>query len=438
MLLLPKLLLVTSLSCLVVAMSWTEARAAFAIARVALTGDTAPDDHGVFTGFQFPSLEGGMVAFVANFNDGMEFGSGVFKGSFPGGLVLLVETGDPIPLSPEEFLGFCSTPSIEAGVVAFCADDTTQPFRLEGIYEAGGVGPLVRIVVDESTAQPGSLDNFSGFGAPSRDGGALAFAGVGSTGLRGVYRTGGGGVVTIADANTTVPGTSGTFLGSSLAEPSLDSGMVAFTGTENTLPMVARRGIYLDDGVSPGLSVVADSTDAAPGSGQTFQAFSSPSLSGGTVAFQAAAGGLPAVYVGDADLLEVVADTMTAIPGGDGLFTGFGGKVSHDLGQVAFLGFGDAGQEGVYVDRGDGPEKVVALGDLLDGRTVEGVDFRSEGLSGDKLTFRADFEDGAEGIYLVRLPESGALLGSIASLAAIGLWARLRGVRNILSRDRRV
>jgi len=423
--LLRKFLFVGSLACLCVGIPWAEADAVSAITRVALTGGTAPDGNGVFNGFQFPSVDGGVVAFVAGF-DGMNSGGGVLKGFSPGSLDLLVKIGDPIPFSAELFLRFCSTPSIEAGVVAFCADDTTLPFRLEGLYEAGGLGPLVRTIVDESTSQPGSPGTFSGFGKPSLDGGSLAFAAVGSTGLRGVYWTGGGGIEIIADANTTVPGTSGKFLGSSLAVPSLDAGMVAFIGTENTLPALARRGIYLDDGVSPGLSVIVDSTAAAPGSGQIFQAFSTPSLSGGAVAFQAVAGGLSAVYVGDAALLEVVADTTTAIPGGNGLFIAFSDKLSHDLGHVAFRGFGGSGQEGVYVDRGTGPEKVVARGDLLDGRTVAAVDFRSEGLSGDHLTFRADFEDGAQGIYLVYLPEPGALLGSVVALAAIGLCTRLR------------
>ena len=60
---------------------------------------------------------------------------------------------------------------------------------------------------------------------------------------------------------------------------------------------------------------------------------------------------------------------------------------------------------------------------------VAGVAFRSEGLSGDQLTFRADFEDGAQGIYLVSLPEPGAALSGVAALLTIGLCANRRGAR---------
>lgn len=60
----------------------------------------------------------------------------------------------------------------------------------------------------------------------------------------------------------------------------------------------------------------------------------------------------------DAASLKIVADTAMAIPGGVGLFTGFNDKLSHDMGRVAFQGFGSSDQEGIYVDRGNGLEKL--------------------------------------------------------------------------------
>ena len=69
---------------------------------------------------------------------------------------------------------------------------------------------------------------------------------------------------------------------------------------------------------------------------------------------------------------------------------------------------------------------MAAVGDELDGRTISGVDMRTEGLSEVALTFRADFDDGAKGIYLVTLPEPSVLLGSLTGFATLLALARRR------------
>ena len=347
-----KLLLAFTLHCLALGVPSTQASAAIEISRIALTGEATPGSNIVFRSFQFPSVDVSVVAFVASFEDDPGFSAGLFKGSSPATVELLVEVGDPIPFSSENFLVFCAVPSIDDGVVAFCADDTTTPFHEDGIFEVDVFG-TVRTIVDESTIVPGTAGEFSGFGKPSLNGGAIAFNGVDGSSLYGMYLELDDEIFTIADGSTPVPGVSGTFLGTTLSPPSLDAGMIAFTGREDTFfPWLARSGVYIDDGISASLIVVADSTDTAPGSGDTFQGFSTPSLSNGAVAFGALAGGLPVLILGDASGLELIADTSTVIPGGTGPFIGFGDKPSHRAGQVAFRGFGGSGQEGIYIHRG--------------------------------------------------------------------------------------
>src|SRR4029079_5529191 len=93
-----------------------------------------------------------------------------------------------------------------------------------------------------------------------------------------------------------------------------------------------------------------------------------------------------------------IADTSTAIPGGTGNFTSFG-AVSLSAPDVAVLGFGANGQEGIYDMTGGSLLKVVDLIDLVDGRPITSLSFSRSGLSGNPLAFQATFADGSQGLY---------------------------------------
>ena len=97
-----------------------------------------------------------------------------------------------------------------------------------------------------------------------------------------------------------------------------------------------------------------------------------------------------------------VADGTTAIPGGTGNFTSFG-NVSLSATDVAFLGLGANGQQGIYGLTGGSPVKVVDLTDLLEGRAITGLQFSRTGLFEDPVAFQATFADGSQGIYTMAI-----------------------------------
>ena len=146
----------------------------------------------------------------------------------------------------------------------------------------------------------------------------------------------------IADTNTVVPGGTGTFR--AFAAPVLDGDDIGFLGFGTG----AEQGIYTTIG-GP-LRAVADKGTSVPdGSGQ-FTFFTGPSIANGNLAF--GAGGTSAqqgVFTGIGGVLDVLANTATAIPSGTGNFTNLtGGAVSIDGEDVAFIGHGDLNQKGVY------------------------------------------------------------------------------------------
>ena len=95
-----------------------------------------------------------------------------------------------------------------------------------------------------------------------------------------------------------------------------------------------------------------------------------------------------------------VANLATAIPGGAGTFTGFS-AVSTSRGHVAFLGQGPSGQAGIYV--ASTLQKVIAVGDRLDGKVVASLRLGQGGLDGNRLGFAATFTDGSEGVFVAEL-----------------------------------
>jgi len=88
---------------------------------------------------------------------------------------------------------------------------------------------------------------------------------------------------------------------------------------------------------------------------------------------------------------------------------------------VAFYGGGGASfTSGLYVYRDGEIHKLIEAGDLLDGKVVSGVEFGSEGFSGDQIAFHASFDDGTQGIYRAVIPEPSTALLLAAGLLALG------------------
>jgi hypothetical protein len=98
-----------------------------------------------------------------------------------------------------------------------------------------------------------------------------------------------------------------------------------------------------------------------------------------------------------------IADTSTAIPGGTGNFTGFRAVTISDT-DVAFLGVGANGQQGIYDMTGGSLLKVVDLNEILAGNSITGLNLSRSALVGDPLAFQATFADGSQGMYIWSQP----------------------------------
>ena len=167
---------------------------------------------------------------------------GVFTLAYDGGPVFFIANGGGGPLGG---------PPVERGVYA---------------YTNGSITP----VATTDTPIPdgtGTFADFDGVGMTlSADGDDVVFRGANAAGERGLYARIDGVLQRIADANTPIPGDTGTFeyLGesfsgtSSFSEPSLSNGRVAFAG-KNDDATADNLGLYIwDNGVIEAVVVPGD------------------------------------------------------------------------------------------------------------------------------------------------------------------------------------
>jgi len=322
--------------------------------------------------------------------------------------VTIADTNTPIPNGTGNFVSFLGDsalppdPCVSGNNVAFYGAGSAGQ---RGIYVSwsGSLTP----VADTQTAIPGGSGNFTGFAPvgwppdPQISGENIAFHGEGMGGQSGVYAQITGTLVKIADTGTAIPGGTGNFVAYP-PDPTISGASVAFGGSGSG----GQQGLYLSKaGV---LSVIADeNTLWPPDPAHTFTGFPvDPTLSGDTAAFVGSStGGRMGVFVKypvdpqfPGDPLRQVADLQTDIPGGSGKFTGFG-AVSISATDLAFLGTGTGGQTGIYDLTAGSLVKVVAVGDVLGGKTITGLNFTRTGLSGDPVSFQATFADGSQGLF---------------------------------------
>ncbi len=357
------------------------------------TGTPIPGASRPFAGFRAAALDGEVVVF-----HGMGFPDpeGIYRFDARG-LSLVVDAETTIPGLPDGWTLFPGEPSLGGGRVAFGAAFDEFAFV---------VGAAERLVL---LARPGDpIPDLEGaflqdFFTCSLDGGGLGFTAYASGGplppSLGVYGTRGG-LQTIANVLTAVPGGDGTFTSFGF-NPTYDAGEAAFVAGS-----AAGSGLYRGD---VALQVVADETTPIPGGTGTFTGFADgPTIRGDTVAFRASgSGGQRGVYARRGALFRV-ADTATPIPGGSGTFVSFSELTHHcpsldGSGSIAFLAEGRAGQRGIYALRGATLEKVVAVGDVIVGRTVAFLDLGREGYDRGRLVLVAGFTDGTAAVVLASL-----------------------------------
>lgn len=315
------------------------------------------------------------------------------------------------------------------------------------LYRGGMLSP----VVDSTIHIPEGSGNFTYFSDYSFDGNAVAFIGYGENSHTGIYTNTGSALRLLAKKGTSVPDGSGNVI-TLFSNVSIDRETVAFSGTDDAM----RGGIYTsekgmlriiaisgiaghEEPLTPGFTDVAEvylknglAAFTAYGKGRlngiyadtlgslyqvagqnspvegteawNIANLSGPVSDGRKVAFKADltnGTSVPeAICTVEGDSMRIAAmQGYTPVPEGIGTFIVFG-EASIDSGSLAFQGFGNHGQRGIYTNIGGTLSAVVDTNTILDGKRPRSFLFKKgEGLSGRSVAFSVQFEDNTQAVY---------------------------------------
>jgi len=413
-------LLATGLACVLIAWDAPPGFGShFTFTKVADTFTPIPGTAGTFLGLYTPALDNGRVAFWGEGEDG----EGIYT-NMTGVLTRVADTTTSLPGNFGD-VSFDLEPAIDAGKIVFLADGEGA----SGVYLFDG--SALSVVADTNTTAPDTGGQFESFGfldKPAMHDGQVVFVGEGPDLYSGVYRHSGGTLSIVADSNTPVPNQMRNFEYFEFTNVATHGGRVAFVGNWFSDP-----GVYLSEGAA--LSVVADTSTSVPGDpGDQFvdfgTVFGGVDMDGSSIVFIGASRFVSGVYRYDLATGQIVTvvDDATPVPGqpeevfGDYFRSASvsDGRVAFAYGDVLCSNFGGCHYTpffGVYANLDGAVEKVIAAGDVLDGRVVERAYMGPEGFRGRQIAFLAEFDDGTGGIYVATIvPEPAA-----AALGLIGL-----------------
>ena len=173
---------------------------------------------------------------------------------------------------------------------------------------------------------------------------------------------------------------------------------VVFSGAGTSSSGIYFRSI---SGFIVAYGTIADTNTNIPDRGSTkFTFLQDPAYDGTASAFHGFGSGVSGVYTNQGGPLRTVADTDTPIPGTASNFTGIAsGSVVIDDGDIAFEGVGPDNLRGIYVEKDGTLEKIVATGDVVDGRTVTNVSIGRDGFSNGHAAIRLSFDDFGSTFY---------------------------------------
>ncbi len=279
--------------------------------------------------------------------------------------------------------------------------DPTATLLKSGIY--ANTGGVVKTIADSTSKE------FNFFGSSAiNDAGTIAFFASFGAGESGIFSSSNGKVTpvvsTLGEFSSFVGGIDtvggdGPFAIYTI--PGINnSGKIAFSATLDT----GKSGVFVSDGGT--VKTIVSSK---------FNRFSSAAINDqGTVAFVGELiGGDRGIFTGTEKGLKTIADTSGAFS----LFTS--DPALNNNGEVAFLAELDNGGKGIFNGADPIANKVIAVGDFLNGLSVLDLTIIDKGLNdAGQIGFGVLLSDGSERIFRAKpVPEPG----SVAGLAAVGL-----------------
>lgn len=157
------------------------------------------------------------------------------------------------------------------------------------------------------------------------------------------------------------------------------------------------------------IELVADGSTVFAGEGGVFTEFPfAPSMDGDAIVFVGRrADGRIGIHRSVRGRMSTVVDSSTAIPAGQGRFTGFGGAPVAVGGVTAFSGLGADGQQGIYLAEAGQVRRIADLTTVMPGSDLRFAYLKRPAFDGQQLVFmgrasdkgRADAESPYQGSY---------------------------------------
>ena len=372
-----------------------------------------------FSGFDAPAASRNSIAL------GPETPATGFRATGPGGLIGVYRANPTFPMTQPGFaLSRIADTTTAVPDSAATFTDFTRPTFFnsfttggivftgaspagEGVYRSGFGGPLTRI--------PPANPNANAFSAPSGMFSTIAFTESAGALMR----------ISVSDGTTTTGKDLGLFGPPSashfLFPDPAGTQVIAYAARDDVgSPYSAIKTYFTPEGVP---FVLASVGSPVPGGTGNFSGFGDPAAGHQSVFFRATGSGAQeGIYeIGVSGLPRFNrVDRNSQVPGRPGVtFTGFSDPAAYGN-AFAFLAALSDGDTALY---SNDLTELISTGDVIGGKTISALDISREAIGGAlnaDYVFKAEFTDGSEGIYMLKLPEPGTMtlaLGAITLLA---------------------
>lgn len=370
--------------------------------RLSVLASNFKSDINAFHSFLPPVYDQGNYAFV-----GFQHGATqlAIYTNINGYLQDIVTNNTPLPGGAGPFVDFGGQNNSGSHVLSL--SPTALTFEGNGRFQQTGLyiykQKQLHLIANQNTPIPATSGTFSSFQDPNLlSDNSVVFIGKNHQGNAGIYLANPQGLLKkLLDSNTALPLGKGTFdtLSHLSASPNSTDTAVHFAfvgkGSGNQL------GLYRY--TNGQFQLLANENTSIPGEGTGFfQHFDSVSYDQATHGVAYIGGGVlgqTGVYYNNGKENMMIANTQTFIPDGIGHFTKFS-ELSTSGQSIIFHGDGQSGQKGVYVyDSQGGIYKILSTHDKINGKTIQNVMISKESLSGNNVALWVQFKNDDKALY---------------------------------------